>query len=464
MSMDKHIDFSLPQKDTPLLRDGAPTPRPETPIEPPTPKKTRLRMNVEKVSRHIMTDPLFRNSFFNMASTFILGALGFVFWIIIARLYRTEDVGIATTLISLMTLLSSFTILGLNVSLNRYLPKSDHKNELINSSFVIVTLVAFFACVVFFLGLQSFSPQLIFLRSNIFYIILFTLFVTCCSWNILIDSIFMAFRAAKNILIKNTIISVLKLIFPFALTAFSAYGIFAANSAAFAIGVFIAFAILLLTFKIRPSISVNVSLVKETSAYSFANYIADFMFNMPFLVLPVIILNELSAKYAAYYYVAAMLQNVLRIIPLATAQALLTEGSYDETELKNHVKKAVITISAILLPAIAIIILGGDLLLRVFGKNYADESFHFLQIYSVSTIFAAFLLIANAIMNIKHQIKSLVISNTIAAFLTLYLSCSFISGGLLGIGWGWILGQAIASLVSLFLITRRRNSNSPLSS
>jgi O-antigen/teichoic acid export membrane protein len=151
--------------------------------------------------KQIMTDPLYRNSLFNMASTFILGGLGFVFWIIIARLYKTENVGIATTLISIMTLLSSFTILGLNVSLNRYLPKSTSKNDLINSSFVIVTFVTILASSLFLLGLPLFSPQLLFLRSNLFYGISFIAFVIFCSWNILVESIFMAFRAAGNILI-----------------------------------------------------------------------------------------------------------------------------------------------------------------------------------------------------------------------------------------------------------------------
>src|SRR5436305_5061049 len=113
--------------------------------------------------------------------------------------------GIATTLISIMTLLSDFTIVGLNVSLNRYLPKSTQKNELINSSFIIVTLVTLLTCGIFLLGLQNFSPQLAFLQSNLFYITSFTLFVIFYSWNILVDSIFMAFRAAGNILIKNSI-------------------------------------------------------------------------------------------------------------------------------------------------------------------------------------------------------------------------------------------------------------------
>lgn len=411
-------------------------------------------MDFRNLYKHTMTDPLYKNSLFNMASTFILGALGFVFWIIVARLYKTEDVGIATTLISVMTLLSSLTIMGLNVSLNRYLPQSSNKNELINSSLIIIMIVTIIASAIFFSGLQIFSRELLFLRSNVFYIFSFTIFIICCSWDTLIDSVFMAFRAAGNILIKNSIISISKLVTPFALIAFGAYGIFVSTASGLALGTLAGLIILSRSFKVRPSISVNASLIKEMSAYSFANYITDFMFNMPKLVLPIIILNILLAKYAAYYYVASMIQNILLIIPLATTQALLTEGSYNEAELRKHVKKAIIIISVLLLPVTVLIVFAGNILLQFFGMNYAQDAFQFLQIYSISTIFTALLLIFNAIMNIKHKIKLLILSNAIASILTLWLSYAFISGGLVGIGWGWILGQAVAGLVSLFFVIR----------
>ena len=416
--------------------------------------KMLKQINLKNIYKNVMTDPLYLNSLFDMASTFMLGGFGFIFWIIIARLYKTENVGIATTLISTMTLLSSFTIMGLSSSLNRYLPKSANKNEWINSAFVIVTLVTLLASGIFLLGLQIFSPQLLFLQSNLFYIISFTIFVIFCSWNVLVDSIFMAFRAAGNSLIKNSIISILKLVLPFALIALGAYGIFASTTSALTLGVLTSLIIIIFKFKIRPSISVNVSLVKETLVYSFATYISAFMFNMPSLVLPVIILNVLSAKYAAYYYIASMIQNLLLTIPLATGEALLTEGSYNEAELKKHVKKAIVMIFVTLMPATAIIVFAGNILLQFFGKSYAIEAFQFLQLYSISTIFTALLLISNAIMKVKHQIKSLVILNVIATFLTLWLSYAFISGKLVGIGWGWTLGQAIAGLLSLFFITR----------
>lgn len=184
------------------------------------------------------------------------------------------------------------------------------------------------------------------------------------------------------------------------------------------------------------------------------------MFLAPSLILPVIILNILSAEYAAYYYIASMIQSVLQIIPFATTQALLTEGAYNEAELKKYVKKALVIIAVILIPAIALIVFSGNILLQFFGKNYAVQALQFLQLYSVSTIFTSLLLVANAINNVKHRKKALVISNVIASVLTLWLSYAFSSGRLVGIGWGWTLGQAIAGLISMFFIFQVISSKS----
>ena len=173
---------------------------------------------------------------------------------------------------------------------------------------------------------------------------------------------------------------------------------------------------------IVPSVSVNFALMRETSVYSFANYIVGFMFNMPSLVLPVILLEALSARYAAYYYIASMIQSILQIIPQAVAQAALTEGAYNEAELKRHLKKAFVAILAILVPVTAVVVLWGNVLLQFFGKSYASEAFQFLQLYSASTIFTAMILVANAIMNVQHKTRALVMSNVVGSVVTLWLS------------------------------------------
>ena len=51
-----------------------------------------------------MKDPLYRISFFIMLTSISNAGFGFIFWMLAAKLYPKEDVGIATALISAMSL------------------------------------------------------------------------------------------------------------------------------------------------------------------------------------------------------------------------------------------------------------------------------------------------------------------------------------------------------------------------
>lgn len=68
-------------------------------------------------------DPLYKNSFFIMLTSLSSSGFGFVFWMLAAKLYMKEDVGIATALISSMGMLILLTRFGLDVSIIRFFPK-----------------------------------------------------------------------------------------------------------------------------------------------------------------------------------------------------------------------------------------------------------------------------------------------------------------------------------------------------
>src|SRR4029079_19185891 len=98
---------------------------------------------------------------------------GFFFWIIVARFYSTEDVGIATALFSLSSLIASLSLLGLNTGLLKYLPALDQKNEKINTSIFVVIVVTILLAGGTLFGLPFLSQSLLFVRENVFFSFLF---------------------------------------------------------------------------------------------------------------------------------------------------------------------------------------------------------------------------------------------------------------------------------------------------
>lgn len=401
-----------------------------------------------------MRDPLYRNSIYVMGSNLIMAVLGFAFWIIIARLFPAHNVGIATALISMVSLLSNFSLLGFNVSLIRYLPKSTQKDEKINSSLLLVVLASLISSAVFIGGLPLFSPKLVFLQTDPLYIITFFIFVISISLSSLLDSIFTAYRSSGNILIKSFILSTLKLIFPLIFLIVGAYGIFASVALANLIGVFAGFVILLSKFGYKPSLSYNKDVVKKMASFSAGNYISGFFSQVPALVLPLLIINKLNAETAAYFYMDMMILSFLTIISGAATQSLLAEGSYDESKLKEHFLKATKVIFLFLMPAIILIVLFGNIILQAFGKDYASDAFLFLQLLSVSSIFISICSLGNAIFRVRQQIKYLIFVNLFGDILVLGLAYLFIDSGLVGVGIGWLLGRIILSLVYAILLRK----------
>jgi len=389
-----------------------------------------------------------------MLSTGVMAVFGFFFWMINARLYSAEQVGIGTTLISIMALISSFSLLGLGNSLIKYLPTSDKKNEKINTSFMLVGLTSIFISIFFLVFLKTFSPRLLFVRESILFSLLFILFIVFSSLNIISENVFIAYRSSKFVLIKNTISSIVKLILPIFLVALGAYGIFMSIGIATAVAFLVSLIFLILRFNYLPKPMIHRIVVKKMTKFSLGNYIAGFIGGLPVMVLPILITNSIGARFSAYFYIDMMIASLLYIIPAATSQSLFAEGSYSERELKVHLNKAIKIISLLLTPAILVTFLFGKYILLVFGKEYSSEGVIFLQILAISGIFLSINYIGNSIFYIKHRIKLMILVNFIGASIILSLSIMLIHQNLLGIGVGWILGQGISSVIYLLFIKK----------
>ena len=64
----------------------------------------------------VRTDPMLRNALFLIVNSGIQAGLGLAFWIITARLFSTESVGLASSLISASNLIMFLGLLGMNTT------------------------------------------------------------------------------------------------------------------------------------------------------------------------------------------------------------------------------------------------------------------------------------------------------------------------------------------------------------
>lgn len=399
-------------------------------------------------------EPLYRNSLFLMTSPMLTSGLGFFFWMVVARFYTKEEVGLGASIISAMFLLALLSTLGLGITLIRFLPKAEKPVEMINSCFTLTGTVALALAAIFITGLNVWSPALGFIREELIFSLAFALFVLLWTLSELTDNIFIARRRAEFVLSKNTIFSLLKIPLPIPLVLFfHAFGI--VGSWGIAMGVALAISLFLFLpraqnrYNAAPKL--NLGIVKDIWRYSAGNYFASLFAAAPPLVLPIMIVNLLGAVQNAYFYVAWMIASLLFAIPGAVSQSLFAEGSHFEDELPDNVSRSFIFVFVLLFPAIILLFLLAKWLLLLFGASYSANAIVLLRLLAFSSVFVAINSVYQSILRVRGRIRELV---AICAFIAIsVLVGSYIitpTTGIAGIGYVWIAAQGLVSLYVIF--------------
>lgn len=282
---------------------------------------TALPKNVSTIRQHLK-EPLIRNSFFIMASSFIAAGFGFFFWMIAARLYSQADVGIATALMSSMGLLILISRLGLDQSVIRFFPQRD-KNRVLGTAIVVPTAVALGAGVVFVAMVDVIAPDLVVVRTVA---PLYLGFLGAYSITWILEGAFNAIRKSEyyfvlNLLYGSRILFLLPLVFLGAMGIFSSFGL------SFVLGLILAF-FLLRRCSIHPTPGVDQTFLREAWQFSAGAYVAGMLMAAPNMVIPIMVLNVLGAESTANYYITYAIVSILFMIPYAFTTSLFVEGSH----------------------------------------------------------------------------------------------------------------------------------------
>lgn len=402
--------------------------------------------------RQLFHTPLYSNALYLMIANAAAPLLGFVFWIIVARFYPPEAVGLATAAIAATGLLAGFSHLGLGMGLIRFLPHSGEKARvMINTVFTVNLLATVVAALVFMAGLSFWSPALLFLRQEAVYLTAFILFTVAHALWILTDKVFIGERRAGFVLSKSLIQGLLKIPLPILLAAFlNSLGIFASWGLSLVIALFISVFLFLPRIQpgYRPRLTVNRGLVNEMVHFSFVNYIADLFWVAPGFILPIMVVNLLGAEPNAYFYMALSIGSVLGMIPGATSLSLFAEGSHEEERLGLNAWRSLKMAYLILVPGVILVVALADKLLLVFGVSYAVNATTLLRIAAITALPSAFNLTYFSVKRVEKRLKVVVGLSAVAAAATLGLAYLLLPRmGINGAGIALLGSQGLVLLV-----------------
>jgi len=406
-----------------------------------------------------LRDPLFKNSLYLMLNSISVSFFGFVFWIIIARYYTPSDVGLATAIFSASQLIVTFSGLGLGLGLIQYLPRGDDKNGIINSCVGTNGLFSIIATLVFISGLKYWSPALLFICEDKLFLLTFVMLTVMSSIYLLISNIFTALRHAKISLLQNIIYNSIRTLLPLLLISFGLLGIIISWTFAIAISLLISCVIFIPKIQsgYRVKIRINKKIIVDILPFSFKNYVAGVLGSIPIMVMPLIIVNMLNDKMAAYYYIAYSVSSILSIVPVAVATSLFVEGVHDEQNFRPNLFKSIKIISCILGPLMLTLFLFGDKLLMLFGESYSENSLILLWIFGFSSFPISVNQLYATMKRLQNDLNPLIYINAFIASFVIILSCvSIKEGGLISVGIIWILANGLIALIIVLHIIKNQ--------
>ena len=409
----------------------------------------------EKLKQLIAT-PLYSNAFYLMLNTGVMALFGFFFWMIAARFYTEAEVGFSSAIIAAISLLTLVSLVGLNISLVRFLPHSDKPRELINSCYTLGGLTSVAVAGIFLAGLGFWSPALAFVNQNAIFASAFIIFTLLWTLSNLVNYTFIARRRAGFVLSKDSIFSVLKVPLPILfVVSFHAFGIVASWGIAVAVALVVSIFLFLpeVQDSYKPVPTLKLSLFRNMWRYSGGNYLANLFSACPALILPLMVLNLLGAEQNAYFYIGWMMAGLLFAIPAAVSQSLFAEGSHFEDKLKENVTKSLKFTYLLLVPAVIVLILVGKWLLLAFGQSYSLNALHLLWVLSLSSLPLALTHIYTGILRVTGRTKELMAIWGFIALAVLLASYLIMPvTGIIGIGYAWLGAQAV---VAIYILVRR---------
>jgi len=152
-----------------------------------------------------------------------------------------------------------------------------------------------------------------------------------------------------------------------------------------------------------------------------------------------IVINGRGPAQAGYYYVTFQIATLFYTISYAISQSLFAEGSHAGTDLARLARRSAKVTCLTMLPAVALLSIGGRLLLLVLGGTYSQHAASTLAVFglAVPRHLNAW---TGSLMKLTKQLRAMVWSNAVFVVVICGLALAWVHRGLGWVAFSWLLG------------------------
>lgn len=402
-----------------------------------------------RVAEHLRS-PLFRNGYALLFSGAFTSGLGLVYWLLAARLYPVEIVGLNSTLLSAMVLLSGVAQLSLNNVLVRYLPVAGAQaSRLVGYTYTASLVVAGLVSGVFILGVEVWAPALGFIHSSFAWWGGVILAVAAWSLFVLQDSVLVGLRQAVWVPVENAVFAVLKLVLLVALpSALPHAGIFISWVAPTVLALIPINAFIFWGGALRRPLAAGQAAARlapgELIRFAGGNYAGTLLMTAYTYLLPIVVTNVAGAPAAAYFYLPWTVAAGMHLIAANLTTSLTVEATLARAQLAGLYRRVVRQTLRLLLPLVAVTVLAAPWLLQFFGEDYAAAGATLLRLLALATLPNMVIAVGLGILRVQNRSLWVAVSHGGVCLIVLALAFALLPRlGIAGVGWAWLISQVV---------------------
>jgi len=403
-----------------------------------------------------LRSPLYLNGYALMVSAVAMSGLGFVFWVLAARLYAPAVVGASSALVSLMMFLAGIAQFNLRGALIRFVPLAGAGARGLILGAYAASLGASLLCgggVLLLAG--RWLPEAAASFAQPAFAAWFIISVAAQTIFALQDHVLTGLRRALWVPVENLVFSLAKLALLVALAG-----------SAFEQGIYYAYTIPILALVVPVNHLIFTRWLPAHSAASgpaaepltftrlarfvAGDYLGSLFALMSTTLIPVLVAVVLGVEANAYFYLPWTIAAALELLALNMTASFTVEAARERAKLFIYARRVLGQLLILLALALSVILPGAPFLLQLIGQEYAGASVGLLRVLALSSLPQAVLMLAMSVARVENRVRTIVVLQALNCGLLLALSALMLPAlGIMAIGWAKLIAQGSLALLLL---------------
>lgn len=414
-----------------------------------------------------LRDPLLRNGYALLVNVGVTSVLGFLYWIVAARTYSPEYVGLSSTAIVVVQFLAG--VAGqpsIANALTRFIPRAaQHSARLSVVSYGVaagagaVVSGLYVAATHLPLGIPVVLGQ-----SWVLSIALGASVVVWCVFS-LQDAVLTGVRQAVWIPLENGLYGVLKIILLLALAPVSQQFGIVVSWIVPALIIVAPLNVLIFRRLLPRHIPQSTADPSSRDPRIIARFVGgDYVGSIFALaavdLLPVVVVARLGPADTAYFYLPFLIIYSVELITVNLGISLTVEGALDRSRLSAATASVIRRVGAIVVPVVLILVLIPGLVLSVYGPSYAAHSADLLRLLALGVLAKSVTTIYFSMARVQRLVSRIATVQGVLFVLLMGLSWWLMGAmELVGVGVAYLVTQVAvaAALVPPLLRMSGRN-------